>query len=317
MKKILLALCCALIMPLPAQAAYPERPIKLIVPFPAGSGTDTVARELAEEMTADLGQPIVVDNRGGAQGIIGMNGATAAAPDGYTLVVLGVTTGATNVSMNKNLPYDPVKDLTPIGMIADSPIVLVAAPGFGPNNTADLFKLGREQPGKLNWAYGSGSAQMAGVKLLDMGKIQAQGVSYRGSPQALTDVMSGQVQFMFVDMSLAVPQMQGGKLKALGVTSKDRFPLLPAVPTINESGAPGYDLVVWFALAGPAKLPQPVVERLSKALNKALDSKALQEKYATHGLAVKHTTPAQFGEFLKSEIVNWGDLVRKAGIQPQ
>jgi tripartite-type tricarboxylate transporter receptor subunit TctC len=319
MRAFLLALycCCIFIYPAGAGAAYPDHPIKLIVPFPAGSGTDTVARTLAEEMSRDLKQPIVVDNRPGAQGIIGVNALTSAPADGYTLLILGVTTGASNVSLYKSLPYDPMKDFTPLGMVAESPIVLVSAPGFGPKNAADLFKLGREQPGKLTYAYGSGSAQVAGAKLLDMGGIKAQGVSYRGSPQALTDVMSGQVDFMFVDLSLAVPQIQGGKLKALGVTTRDRFAVVPDIPSINESGAPGYELVVWFAMAGPAKLPKPVVDRLSKSLNKALDSPTLQQRYAGQGLAVKHSTPQEFSDFLKSEIVNWGNLIRKAGIAPE
>jgi tripartite-type tricarboxylate transporter receptor subunit TctC len=318
MRTFLLALCCGMLMTsVGAQAAYPDHPIKLIVPFPAGSATDTVARTLAEGMSQDLGQPIVVDNRPGAQGIVGVNAVTRAPADGYTLLILGVTTGASNVSLYKNLPYDPLKDFTPLGMVAESPIVLVAAPGFAANSTAELFKLGREKPGKLTYAYGSGSAQVAGAKLLEMGGIKAVGVSYRGSPQALTDVMSGQVDFMFVDLSLAVPQIQGGKLKALGVTSRHRFPVVPDIPAINESGAPGYELVVWFALAGPADLPKPVVDRLSKSLNKALDGPVLQEKYAGLGLAVKHSTAPEFAEFLKREIANWGELVRKAGIPPQ
>lgn len=318
MRAFLLALyCCIFIYSAQAGAVYPDRPVRLIVPFPAGSGTDTVARTLAEGMSLDLGQPIVVDNRPGAQGIIGVNALTSSPADGYTLLILGVTTGASNVSLYKKLPYDPLRDFTALGMVAESPIVLVAAPGFGPNSTADLFKLGREKPGKLTYAYGSGSAQVAGAKLLDMGGIKAVGVSYRGSPQALTDVMSGQVDFMFVDLSLAVPQIQGGKLKALGVTTRERFPVVPNIPAINESGAPGYELVVWFGLAGPAKLPKPVVDRLSKSLNKALGNPALQERYAALGLAVKHSTPQEFGAFLKSEITNWGNLIHKAGIPPQ
>jgi len=318
MRAFIWVLCCALCFPLAAAAAdYPDRPLKLIVPFPAGSATDTVARTLAEEMSSNLGQPIVVDNRPGAQGIIGVNATTSAPADGYTLVLLGVTTGASNVSLFKKLSYDPVRDLTPVGMIAESPIVLVAAPAFGPNNTRELFELGRRQPGKLTYAYGSGSAQVAAAKLVDMGGIKSVGVSYRGSPQALTDVMARQVDFMFVDLSLAIPQIQGGKLKALGVTTRSRFPLVPDIPAINESGAPGYELVVWFALAGPAGMPQPVVTRLSQSLDKALESKALQQKYAGLGLAVKHASPEGFGAFLKTEIDNWGNLIRKAGIPPQ
>lgn len=311
-----LALCCGF-MSAAANARYPDHAIKLVVPFPAGSATDTVARQLAEEMSKDLGQAIVVDNKPGAQGIIGVNATVNAAPDGYTLVLLGVTTGASNVSLFKHLPYDPIKDLTPVGMIAESPIVLVAAPGFGPNDTAQLYELGRKNPGKLTYGYGSGSAQVAAAKLVSMGGIKTMPVPYKGSPQALTDVMSGRVDFMFVDLSLAIPQIEGGKLKALGVTTKGRFPVVPDIKSINESGAPGYELVVWFALSGPAKMPADVTNRISRSLNTALQSKDLQQKYAALGLAVKSSSPAEFASFLKSEINNWGALIKAAGIPPQ
>jgi tripartite-type tricarboxylate transporter receptor subunit TctC len=318
--KLLGALALALsyaLLPGTAQAKYPDRPIKLVVPFPAGSATDTVARQLGEEMSRDLGQPLVVDNKPGAQGIIGVNAAVGAPPDGYTLLVLGVTTGASNVSLFKHLPYDPLKDLTPIGMVAESPIVLVAAPGFAANDTAQLFELGRKNPGKLTYGYGSGSAQVAAAKLVSMGDIKTMPVPYKGSPQALTDVMSGRVDFMFVDLSLAIPQIQGGKLKALGVTTKGRFPVVPDIKSINESGAPGYELVVWFALAGPARMPPDVVDRISHALNTALQSKDLQHKYAALGLAVKQSSPTAFASFLKGEIGNWGEMIKAAGIPPQ
>lgn len=317
MKKIILAICLALGIPMAAHAEFPDHALKLIVPFPPGSGTDTVARELAEEMSKDLDQPIVIENKPGAQGIIGLKAAVGSAPDGYTLVMLGVTTGASNVTLFKNLPYDPIRDLTPIGMIADSPIVLVSAPQFGPNNAKELFELGRKEPGKLTYGYGSGSAQVAAAKLVGMGGIKAVPVAYKGSPQALVDVMSRQVDFMFVDLSLAVPQIKGGKLKALGVTTPTRFSMVPDIPAINESGAPGYQLSVWFGMGGPAGIPKPVADRISRALKVALSSKKLQEKYATHGLEVKTSTPEEFGEFLKREIKTWGDDIRKAGIPPQ
>ncbi len=317
MRKIFSLILGLALIPFISNAAYPDKPITLIVPFPAGSATDTVARTLAEEMSSDLRQTIIVDNKPGAQGIIGMNAAVKAAPDGYTLVVLGVTTGASNVSLFKKLSYDPIKDLTPLGMVAESPIVLVSAPGFKANNSGDLFKLGKENPGKLTYAYGSGSAQVAAAKLIDMGGIKAVGVPYKGSPQALIDVMSGQVDFMFIDLSLAIPQIEAGKLKALGVTTKTPFSIVPKIPTINQSGAPGYELVVWFALAGPAGIPQPVVTRISQALDKALQSPALQKRYFGLGLEVKQMSPSGFGNFLKSEIQNWGQLIRQAGIQAE
>lgn len=306
-----------LALPLPALAEFPERPVRIVVPFPAGSGTDIVARELGAEMAKDLKQAVVIDNKPGAQGIIGVTTAVNSPADGYTTVLLGVSTGASNVSMYKKLAYDPVKDLTPIASIADQPIVLVAAPGFKANDAGELFKLGQQNPGKLTYAFGSGSAQVAAAKLVHMGDIKTVPVPYQGAPQALVDVMSGQVDFMFVDISLATPQIQAGKLKALGVTSRERFPVVPDIKTLNESGASGYELSVWFALAGPAGIPAPIANRLSAAVQKSLQSLDLQAKYAGHGLRVKPSTPQEFGEFLKSEIASWGALIRQAGIQPQ
>ena len=300
-----------------SHAAYPERSIKFIVPFPAGSATDTVARQLAEEMSRDLGQAVVVNNKPGAQGIIGVNAAVAAPADGYTFVILGVTTGASNVTLFRKLPYDPLKDLTGIGMIAESPTLLVTATQAPFNSAAELFEMGRKNPGKLTYGYGSGSSQIAAAKLVAMGDIKVVAVPYRGAPQAMTDVMSGQVDFMFVDLSVAIPQLQGGKLKALGVTTKERFPVIPEVQSLHESGAPGYELVVWFALAGPAKLPETVTARISKALNTALQSPELAKKYAVLGLAVKASTAEGFQTFLKEEIVNWGALIKAAGIPPE
>jgi tripartite-type tricarboxylate transporter receptor subunit TctC len=300
-----------------AQAAYPEKPIRLVVPFPAGSGTDIVARELADEMSRDLKQVIVIDNKGGAQGIIGMQSAATSPGDGYTLVVLGVTTGASNVSLFKKLPYDPIKDLTPIGMIADSPIVLVGSTKVPANSLDDLVKYGRANPGKLSYGYGSGSAQVAAARVVSMGRFEAVPIAYKGSPQALVDVMNGQVDFMFVDLSVAVSQMAAGKVKAFGVSTKARFPQAPDIPSIHEAGLAGYDLSVWFALAGPAGMPPDVVARVSQALNNALKSPALVEKFKAKGLAVKPSTPAEFGAFLKGEIALWGEMIRDAKIPAQ
>ncbi|MGP1613851.1 MAG: tripartite tricarboxylate transporter substrate-binding protein, partial [Pollutimonas bauzanensis] len=204
-----------------------------------------------------------------------------------------------------------------IGMIADSPIVLVAGPRFAPNSAGELYALGRKNPGKLTYAYGSGSAQVAAAKLVSMGDIKAVAVPYRGSPQALTDVMSGEVDFMFVDLSLALPQIKAGKLKALGVTTKERFSVAPDIQSINESGAPGYELSVWFALAGPAGMPDAITARISQALEKALQSPALGEKFHGLGLEAKYSDPRQFGVFLGQEISKWGDWIRQAGIPPQ
>jgi tripartite-type tricarboxylate transporter receptor subunit TctC len=300
-----------------ALGAYPDHPIRLVVPFPAGSGTDVVGRVLGQVMSQDLGQPIVVDNKGGAQGIIGVQATTSAPADGYTLVILGVTTGASNVSLFRKLPYQPSRDLTMLGMVGESPIVLVASPKLGVGTAGELFDKARQQPGKLSYGYGSGSAQVAAAKLVAMGEVKVLPVPYKGSPQVMTDLIAGQIDFTLTDISLAIPQMKAGLVKGLGVTSKERFPLLPDLPPINESGAPGYDLVVWFALAAPAKLPEPIVQRLSASLKKALADPELVRRFAEQGLAPKYSSPADAAAFVKSEIVEWGKLIKQAGIEPQ
>lgn len=305
------------VLPSLARAAYPERPIRLVVPFPAGSATDSVARILTETMSLDLGQPFVIDNKGGAQGIIGMQAAIGAPADGYTLVIVGVTTGASNVSLFKKLPYDPAADLSMIGMVADSPIVLVVSPRLNVKNAGELLARARREPGKLSYGYGSGSAQVAAAKLVAMGDIKVLGVPYKGSPQVMTDLIGGQIDFTLTDISLASPHMKAGTIKALGVTSRTRFPLLPEVPTLDEAGAKGYSLVVWFALGGPARLPEPVVQRLSAALGKALANPDLIRRFADQGLAPRQSSAAETSAFIKTEIVEWGKLIKQAGIEPQ
>lgn len=316
MKRILAAILIGIASTV-VHAAFPEKPIRMVVPFPAGSGTDIVGREIAEEMARDLKQPVVVDNKGGAQGIIGMQAAATSPNDGYTIVILGVTTGASNVSMYRKLPYDPIKDFTPIGMIADSPIVLVGSTKVPANNLEELVKYGRANPGKLSYAYGSGSAQVAAARVVSMGKFDALPVAYKGSPQALVDVMSGQVDFMFVDLSVAVTQLAAGKVKAFGVSTKERFAQAPQIPSIHEAALPGYDVSVWFGMAAPAGVPADIIAKLSASMNKALMNPALQKKFESKGLAVKTSTPEEFGGFLKSEIAKWGAMIQEAKIPAQ
>ena len=296
---------------------YPVRAIHLIVPFPPGSITDVVARSLAMQMSSDLGQPIVIDNKPGANGIIGTQAAAQAKPDGYTIVIVGVTTAASNVSLFKKLPYDPAKDLAPIGGVAETPYLLVGSHETSGKDVGELFAYGRQNPGKLTYAYGSGSAQVFGAKLAHMGKMQVTPVSYRGGPQALTDVMSNQVNLTFTDFANGLQQAKAGKVKVYGVSTRERFVLATDVPTLNESGAPGFDLTVWFGLMGPAGMSAEVTKRLSTSLNKALASDELVKRYTGQGLSVKLQKPAEFGDFVKSEIAKWAGIIKEVGIQPE
>ncbi|CAN5352353.1 tripartite tricarboxylate transporter substrate binding protein [soil metagenome] len=311
-----LALLCTLLIASPASAAYPDRPIRMVVTFPAGSNSDVMARILSDAMSKDLGQPIIIDNRGGAQGIIGMQAATTAAPDGYTIVVIGVTTGASNPSMFRKLPYDPMKDLTIIGMVADSPLVLVSSPALPVASANELFALARKQPGKLSYGYGSGSAQVACAKLVSMVDAQVLSVPYKGSPQAMTDLIGGQIDFTLIDVSLAMPQAKSGKVKALAVTTKERFPLMPDTPTLDEIGVKGYDLSVWFALGAPAGLPAPIVDRLSTSLKTALANPELTKRFSEQAITPKYSTPDQARSFMQKEIIEWGKMIKAAGVEP-
>ncbi|WP_258128583.1 Bug family tripartite tricarboxylate transporter substrate binding protein [Achromobacter anxifer] len=318
MKRSAAALALALgASQLPAAAAYPDHPIRMVVPFPPGSITDVVARSLGKAMADDLGQPVVVENKPGANGIIGTHDVARAKPDGYTLVVVGVSTAASGVSLFKDLPYNPATDLTPIGAVAETPYLLVGSPRMPGAKVSDLFAYGAQHPGKLTYAYGSGSAQVFGAKLAAMGKINVTPVPYRGGPQALTDVIGGTVDLTFTDLANGLQQARAGKVKTYGVSTPERFPLAPDIPTLNESGAAGFDLTVWFGLMGPAGLPAPVVTRLSQSLDKALASDELKQTYARQGLSVKQQTPAEFGGFVRAEIDKWADIVKETGIQPQ
>ena len=315
MKKIIAITC--LFLSLGAHAAYPDKPIRLIVPFPVGSITDVVARTLAESMSSNLGQSIVVDNMGGASGIIGTSAAVNAAPDGYTLLMVGVTTGASNVSVFKNLKYDPRTDFTPIGLIAEGPFLLVSSTSLPVKTTKQLIEYGKKNPNALSYGYGSGSAQMCTVQLLTMANFQATGVSYRGVPQAMTDLIGGSIQFTIADFVNGLTAYKAGQVNALGVTTKTRSPLAPEIPTLAESGVPGYDLTVWFGLAGPAKLPTEVVSKLSKSLNDALINPNLKKRFVTSGLVTSTSTPQEFAKLIESDIAKWGKIFQASGLEQQ
>lgn len=316
-----MAAACALAfynLPLSAIAdEFPTRALKMVVPFPAGSITDVVARALSEEMAKDLGKPIIIDNKPGANGILGTREAVQAPADGYTILIVGVTTAASNVSLFKKLPYDPAKDLAPIGGIAVTPYLLVGSPKLPGKTVADLFDYGRAHPEKLTYAYGSGSAQVFGAKLAHMGNMKMINVSYKGGPQALTDVMGGQVDLTFTDFANGLQQARAGKVKVYGASTLERFALAKDIPTLNESGASGFDLTVWFGLMGPAGLPQKVTQRLNSSLSKALRSPALLERFQSQGLMPMPQNAEQFGQFVKTEIGKWGDMVKEIGIEPQ
>ncbi|WP_170947106.1 Bug family tripartite tricarboxylate transporter substrate binding protein [Bordetella genomosp. 2] len=314
MRYLFAALLCAL--PLAAHA-YPDKPVRLVVPFPPGSITDVVARTLAEGIGPRLGQPIVIENRAGANGIVGTVAASRAEPDGYTLFMVGVSTGASNVSAFKSLPYDPRTDFTPIGAVAEAPFMLVASNALQVRDLQGLLAYGKANPGKLTYGYGSGSAQLCGAQVVSMGGFSAVPVAYRGVPQAMTDLIGGTIDFTIADMVNGMQQAQAGRVVALGVTSRQRSPLAPDIPSLAEAGLPDYDLNVWFGMAGPAGMPGAIVQQINAALGEALADPGLRRQFAASGLTPMPSTPQAFGQLIHADIDKWGRVFRDAGLTPQ
>ena len=315
MKRILL-LGMMLFSPLAFSQVYPSKPIKLLVPFPAGSATDHIARLTGSELNAALGQPVVVDNKPGAQGGIAAAEVARAAPDGYTLMMTTNTPQAANVSLFKKLNYDPVKDFAPIARLGTTSFMLMVRPDFPSKNLKDFLAHVRSQPGKLSAGYGSAGSQVSLAMLKAMGKLDVVEVPYKGIPQAVTDTMGGSLAFTFVDLGNALGQAKGGKLRGLGVTSQKRTPLAPDLPAIAEE-LKGYELIAWFALVAPAKTPPEVVQKVHDAAVRSLAKPEVKEKYGAIGIDPAPMNPAELAKFIQGEIAHWAKLVKLANIQPE
>jgi len=296
--------------------SYPSKPVKLVVPFPAGSATDQVARLAGQQLQEALKQPFVVENKPGAQGSIAAEFVAKAAPDGYTLLVTTNTPQAANVSLFKKLPYDPVKDFEPVVRLSTTSFMLMAKPDFPAKNLKELLAYVHSQPGKLSAGYGSAGSQVSIAMMKAMGKLDVIEVPYKGIPQTVTDVLGGTLSFTFVDLSNALPQMKGGKLRGYAVTSDKRTPLAPDVPAMAEE-LKGYDLIAWFAIMAPAGTPKEIVQLLFDTTSKSIQKNDVKEKFAFIGTDVAPMNPAQLGAFIKSEIAKWAVLVKQAGIQPE
>lgn len=316
MKTLFAALALATAASAAAAQGYPTRPVKLVVPFPAGSATDQVARLVGAELQAALGQPFVVENRPGAQGAIAAAEVARAAPDGYTLFVTTNTPQAANVSLFKKLAYDPVRDFSPITRFGTIPFMLMVRPDFPARTLREFLAQVRAQPGRLSAGYGSAGSQVSLAMLKSLGKLDVVEVPYKGIPQTITDTLGGTLHFTFVDMANALAQAKAGKLRGLGVTAARRSALAPEVPAIAEE-LPGYEIIAWFALVGPAGLPEAVVQRLHETNLKILARPETRERFATLGTDVAPLGPQELGRFIQSEIEHWARLVKLAGIQPE
>jgi tripartite-type tricarboxylate transporter receptor subunit TctC len=295
--------------------SYPNRPIRLVVPFPAAGTTDILARAAAQKLTESLGQAVVVDNRPGAGGNIGSDLVAKSAPDGYTLLMGTVGTHAINPSLYSKMPYDHVKDFVPVVLVAGVPNVLVVNPALPVNSVADLIKLAKDKPGTINFASsGSGtSIHLSGELFKTMAGVDMTHVPYKGSSPALTDLIGGQVQVMFDNLPSALPQIKGGKLRAIAVTSLKRAPALPDIPTISESGLPGFEASSWFGVLAPAGTPAPIVARINAEVNKWLQSADAREKLISQGAEAAGGSPEQFAAHIRAESDKWAKVVKASG----
>jgi tripartite-type tricarboxylate transporter receptor subunit TctC len=298
--------------------AYPSRPITIIVPSAAGGLSDAFVRLIGDTIQGAWGQPVVMDPRSGAGGIIGTQVVANAAPDGYTLLMGNIGPLAINPTLYSSLPYDVETQLAPVALVATYPNVLVVNPSLPIHSIADLIRYAKEKPGTLNFASaGIGQSQhLSGEMFKSMADIDIVHVPYKGTGPALTDLLSGSVQMMFSNVPAAVPYIESGKLRAIAVTGLTRSKALPQVPTVNEAGLPGYDVVSWLALMAPAKTPDEIIARLHAEVTKALASPAGQRPLAAVGADAGSGSPQAFARFLKEEQAKWSKVIKEANIKP-
>ena len=305
-------------LPAAAQSAYPDKPVKIIIGFGPGSGTDILARMIAEELRLALGQPFIVDNRPGASAQIAASAAAKSPPDGYTLFLTSNSSHSVNPHMFKKLPYDPIADFTPIGGIAYFPFILAVNASVPARTPQEFVTYARANKGKLNYAYGTPTVQIPAEALNRLEKLEATGIPYKSSPGAMTDVIGGQAQFLVVDLASARPHLQSGRLRALAVTTSKRTALAPDLPTIEESlGLRNFDLAAWTGLFGPARLPREITEKLSLTLQQILAKPDVRERILASGAEPTPSDIPTFTALVKRQLEVWGAKVADAGIQPE
>jgi tripartite-type tricarboxylate transporter receptor subunit TctC len=298
-----------------ADPSWPTRPIHFVVPYPPGGPLDTVARLTAQKVSADLGQPIVVDNKPGAGGNIGAEFVARAAPDGYTLLLGAVATHAINPTLYRSIPYDAQRDFEPVTQLASTPNVLIVNPSLPVKDVREFIAYAKAHPNQLNFGSGStGSAgHLAGELFKRMAGVEMTHVPYKGAAPAMQDLMAGQVQLMFDNLASALGPIKGGKVRALAVTTAKRTPLAPDLPTIAESGLPGFDINTWFGVFVPAKTPKAIVERLHDEFVKALASPDVRSKMLALGAEPVGNTPEQFAAYIRSEAQKYAKVVKASG----
>jgi len=313
MKKLLALALFACVGATQAQQ-YPTRPIKIIVPFGPGGFTDVAARILQKELAPAIGQPIVIENKPGAGSTIGTSEVSKSAPDGYTLVMIS-TAHVISPHLYKAMPYDPIKDFTPVMKLAEGPYVLVVHPSLGANSVADLIAMAKAKPNTIDYASsGNGSAQhLVGALFVTMAGAPLSHVPYKGSSQAMNDVLGGIVKVSFVGVPNALPNLNAGKIKALAVSTRKRYADLPDVPTLEEAGVKGYDATIWLGLLAPPGTPRDIVDKLNTSITKILSTPEAKKLMASAGVDVATSSPEEFGALMQSELERWGKVVRETG----
>lgn len=298
-----------------ASAAYPERTIKLVVPFPAGGAADIMARGLATKLSSEIGQAVVIDNKGGAGGTTASEVVAKSPADGYTLLFGTMGTHAINPALYQKLRYDSVKDFAPVSLTHITPRVLVVHPSLPVNSVADLIVWAKKNPGTLSYgSAGSGSSShLSGALFASLAGIDLLHVPYKGSAPLVTDILTGRVNMTFDSFTVYAPHIRSGKVKALGVTSHDRMSVLPEVPTISEGGLKSYEVSNWLGVMAPAGTPDAIVKLLNSALIKSAKSSELRLQLQELGIEVKTSTPEQFSELIRSDMVKWSEIVKKSG----
>ena len=298
--------------------AWPSKPIRAVVPFAAGSATDQIGRAFAEKMAATLGQPVVVDNKPGANGMLGADIVAKAAPDGYTILVGTNSTNAALKFLMKKLPYDQDTAFTPVGYIGSVPLMVAVNNDVPAKTLKELIDMARAKPGTVSAAYASTSQQVSAAMLASMAGVEFNPVPYKSGPAAMTDLIGGQVNMFSADFAVTVPQHKAGKIRGLAVTSTKRAAAVPELPTVNEAlGLKDYELIAYFAVFAPAGTPPDIVNKLNAAINAAANSKDIQDKFAPNGFSVEPGTPEALAQRNKSETAKWAKAIREAKIEAQ
>ncbi|MBC7779567.1 MAG: tripartite tricarboxylate transporter substrate binding protein [Proteobacteria bacterium] len=317
-----LVLLCALALGAGSAAAqpvpaWPSKPIRMVIAFSPGGTSDTLGRILGQKITEAFGQPVVIDSRPGASGMIGADITARAAPDGYTLMHAYIGQFSVNPSLFAKLPYDPMRDFTPVSLVATAPQLVVVPPELPVKSIRDLIALAREKPGQLNFGSGgAGTLSFVGGELFQtLTGVKMVHVSYKGTVLAQNDLLAGRVQVMFSDMPTSLPQANAGKLRGIAVTSLKRSALLPSLPTVAESGVPGYELLAWWGLVGPRGLPEPLVTRLHTELVRIHALPDIRERYEALGVEPTTNTPAQFAAFMREDAARFAKLLKAAGVK--